>query len=157
MALTLLVALLIMLLILSIPGVHFQYCYQLSSGAGFRSSLQPSWSSLLFVFSSVVEELYGTRYQSGSISLVNVVSGFHCMRSFRFQPQFHLVHTWSATAVVSRSWHQNDKWTCIFLCVARHLPKNLIKETVATFISSQLHHFLHFTFNSLTCESYPLQ
>ena len=26
----------------------FQYCYQLSSGAGFRPSLQPSWSPLIF-------------------------------------------------------------------------------------------------------------
>jgi len=29
-----------------------------------------------------VEELYGTRYQSGSFSLINVGSGFHCLRSF---------------------------------------------------------------------------
>jgi len=32
----------------------------------------------------VVEELYGTRYQSGSFSLFNVGSGFHCLRSFSF-------------------------------------------------------------------------
>jgi hypothetical protein len=32
----------------------------------------------------VVEELYGTRYQSGSFSLINVGSGFHCLRSFFF-------------------------------------------------------------------------
>jgi hypothetical protein len=31
-----------------------------------------------------VEELYGTRYQSGSFSLNNVGSGFHCLRSFSF-------------------------------------------------------------------------
>jgi hypothetical protein len=31
-----------------------------------------------------VEELYGTRYQSGSFSLINVGSGFHCLRSFSF-------------------------------------------------------------------------
>ena len=31
-----------------------------------------------------VEELYGTRYQSGSFSLFNVGSGFHCLRSFFF-------------------------------------------------------------------------
>jgi hypothetical protein len=31
-----------------------------------------------------VEELYGTWYQSGSFSLLNVVSGFHCLRSFFF-------------------------------------------------------------------------
>ena len=29
-----------------------------------------------------VEELYGTRYQSGSYSLINVGSGFHCLHSF---------------------------------------------------------------------------
>jgi len=28
----------------------FQYCYQLSLGAGFRPSLQPSWSPLIFPF-----------------------------------------------------------------------------------------------------------
>jgi len=32
-----------------------------------------------------VEELYGTlRYQSGSFSLINVGSGFHCLRNFSF-------------------------------------------------------------------------
>jgi hypothetical protein len=31
-----------------------------------------------------VEELYGIRYQSGSLSLVNVGNGFHCLRSFFF-------------------------------------------------------------------------
>ena len=30
----------------------------------------------------MVEELYGTWYQSGSFSLINVGSGFHCLRSF---------------------------------------------------------------------------
>ena len=54
----------------------------LSSGAGFRPSLQPSWSPLVFPFLFAVEELYGTRYQSGSFSLINVGSGFHCLRSF---------------------------------------------------------------------------
>jgi len=27
-------------------------------------------------------ELYGTRYQSGSFSLINVGSGFHCLQSY---------------------------------------------------------------------------
>jgi len=36
--------------------------------------------SLLLSFA--VEELYGTRYRSGSFSLIYVGSGFHCMRSF---------------------------------------------------------------------------
>ena len=62
----------------------FQYCYLLSSGAGLRPSLQPSWSSLIFPFLFVVEVLYGTRYQSGSVSLINVGNGFHCLRSFFF-------------------------------------------------------------------------
>jgi hypothetical protein len=31
-----------------------------------------------------LEELYGTRYQSGSFSLINVGSGFHCLRNFSF-------------------------------------------------------------------------
>jgi len=31
-----------------------------------------------------MEELYGTRYQSGSFSLINVGSGIHCLRSFSF-------------------------------------------------------------------------
>ena len=43
---------------------------------------QPSWSPLIFPFLFAVEELYGTRYQSGSFSLINVGSDFHCLRSF---------------------------------------------------------------------------
>jgi len=40
---------------------------------------------------SAVEELYGTRYQSGSFSLFNVGSGFHCLRSFfLFSSSFQL-------------------------------------------------------------------
>jgi hypothetical protein len=31
-----------------------------------------------------VEELYGTRYQSGSFSLIKVGNGFHCLRNFSF-------------------------------------------------------------------------
>ena len=37
---------------------------------------------LIFPFFFAVEELYGTRYQSGSFSFINVGSGFHCLRSF---------------------------------------------------------------------------
>jgi len=37
-----------------------------------------------FSLSSVVDELYGTRYQSGSFSLINVGRGFHASRSFSF-------------------------------------------------------------------------
>jgi len=48
------------------------------------SSLQPSWFPLVFFFFFVVEEFYSTQYQSGSFSLINVGSGFHCLRSFPF-------------------------------------------------------------------------
>jgi hypothetical protein len=38
-----------------------------------------------FSFIFAVEELYGTRYQSGSFPLINVGSGFHCpLSSFSF-------------------------------------------------------------------------
>ena len=32
----------------------------------------------------LVKEFYGTRYHSGSFCLVNVGSGFHCLRNFFF-------------------------------------------------------------------------
>ena len=41
----------------------------------------PHWFFLSFF---AVEELYGTRYQSGSFSLIYVGSGFYCLRSFFF-------------------------------------------------------------------------
>jgi len=51
-----------------------------------RSHFQAKPATLLipiaFSFLFVVEELYGTRYQSGSFFLINVGSGFHCLRSF---------------------------------------------------------------------------
>ena len=52
-------------------ALAFQYYYQLSSGAGFRPSLQPSWSPLIFPFLFAMKELYGTRYQNGSSFLLN--------------------------------------------------------------------------------------
>ena len=55
-----------------------------SSGAGFMPSLQPSWSPLIFPFFFTMEKLYGTRYQSGFFSIVNVGSSFHCLCSFFF-------------------------------------------------------------------------
>jgi hypothetical protein len=54
---------------------------QLPSGAGVRLSLQPSSSHRLFFF-SLLEECYGTWYQSDSYFLINVGSGFHCLHSF---------------------------------------------------------------------------
>jgi len=66
----------------------FQYCYQLSSGAGFRPSLQPSWSPLIFPFLFAVEELiYGTRYQSGSF-LAKPQSWGAAPRFVFFPPKF---------------------------------------------------------------------
>ena len=54
----------------------------------FRSRFQAKPATLLipidFSFLFAVEELYGTRYQSGSFSLFNVGGGFHCLRSFFF-------------------------------------------------------------------------
>jgi len=44
------------------------------------NSPDPCWS----FSSSLVEEFYGTRYQSDSFSLFIVGSGFHCLRSFFF-------------------------------------------------------------------------
>ena len=37
---------------------------------------------LIIPFLFAVEEIYGTRYQSGSFSLLSVGSGFHCLRGF---------------------------------------------------------------------------
>jgi len=62
--------------------LFFSFFFQLSSGTGFRSSMQPSWSPLIFSLILLVEEFYGTRYQSGSFSFINVGSGFYCLRNF---------------------------------------------------------------------------
>ena len=53
-------------------------------------AMQPSWSPLNFPFLFTVEELYGTRYQSGSFSLIIVGSGFHCLHSFLFSSIVYL-------------------------------------------------------------------
>jgi hypothetical protein len=53
-----------------------------------RSQFQAKPATLLipidFIFLFPVEELYGTWYQSGSFSLIDVGSGCHCLRSFFF-------------------------------------------------------------------------
>jgi len=41
--------------------------------------------------SFAVEELYGTRYQSGSFSLITVWSGLHCLRRFSLSFSFLLL------------------------------------------------------------------
>ena len=70
------------LLKFSIPDVPFPVL--LSTLIRSRSQANPSWSPLIFPFLFAVEELYCTRYQSGSFSLINVGSGFYCLRSFSF-------------------------------------------------------------------------
>ena len=40
----------------------------------------------------LVKEFYGTRYHSGSFCLVNVGSGFHCLRNFFFFLFPRIVH-----------------------------------------------------------------
>ena len=53
-----------------------------------RSWFQAQPATLLITidppFLFAVEELYSTRYQSGSFSLINVGSGFHCLLVFSF-------------------------------------------------------------------------
>ena len=72
------------LLNLSIPDVHFPVLLSTLIRSQFQAKpatlLIPINFSLLFV----VEELDGTRYQSGSFSLINVGSGFQSLRSFSF-------------------------------------------------------------------------
>jgi hypothetical protein len=105
-----------LLLTMSSYKCPFQHCYHLSSGASFRPSLQPSWSPLIFPFLFAVEELYGTRYQSGSFSLINVGSGFHCLLSFYF---FFLVGSLevSCTAEPKNTAHTTWATFCRFkLC-----------------------------------------
>jgi len=102
----------------------FQYCYQLSLGAGFRPSLQPSWSPLVFPILFAVEELYDTGHQSGSFSLINVGSGFHCLRSFFYSSRIaipvgakeleSIVHSFNShvkdhTAAVHASWLKGEE------------------------------------------------
>ena len=43
------------------------------------------------LFFLLVEEFYGTQYQSGSFSFINVGSDFHCLRSsLSFQNELHV-------------------------------------------------------------------
>ena len=60
----------------------FQYYYQLSLGAGFRSSLQPSWSPLIFFFFFWLRNFIIPVPKW--LLFLNVWSGFHCLRSFFF-------------------------------------------------------------------------
>ena len=62
---------------LSIPDVPFPAI--LSTLIRRRFQVKPA---TLLIPIDLVEELYGTRYQSGSFSLINVGSGLLCPRSF---------------------------------------------------------------------------
>jgi len=65
---------------------------------GLQAYLNQLLIPIDFPFLVTVEELYGTRYQSGSFSLINVESGFHCLRSFFFYFFFEpLLSNMSAT------------------------------------------------------------
>jgi len=79
-----------LLLNLSIPDVPFPVLLSTL----IRSWFQAKPATLLiptdFPFLFAVEELYGTRYQSGSFSLNDVGSGFHCLRRF-----FCFLFSWS--------------------------------------------------------------
>jgi hypothetical protein len=55
--------------------------FQPSSEANFKSSLQTLLIPIDDFLFILVEEFYGTRYQSGSFSLIKVEYGFHCLRS----------------------------------------------------------------------------
>ena len=115
-----------LLLNLSIPVCPFQYCFQPSSGAGFRPSLQSSWSPLTFPFLFAVEELYGTRYQSGSFSLINVGSGFHCLRTFFFFLFFFSedYNCIKPSMAFERKWADQQSLDCVLSCI--HLRLNLL-------------------------------
>jgi len=69
---------------LSIPNVPFQYYYQLSSGAGFRPSLQPSWSPLIFSFPFRSGGALRHLVPKWPLFLNWCGEWFHCLHSFSF-------------------------------------------------------------------------
>ena len=80
------------------------------------------------------EELYGTRYQSGSFSLIYVGSGFQCLRSFFFFFFFF----WSRRKVAGASWlFKTDAVACcttLSMCLSSYIgwqmedPVNCVKK-----------------------------
>jgi hypothetical protein len=56
--------------------------YQVSIGAGFRPSLQPSWFPLIFLSFSRWRSFTVLVTKRGSFFLIDVGSGFYCLRSF---------------------------------------------------------------------------
>jgi len=86
-----------LLLNLSIPDMPFPVILSTLVRSRFQSKPATTWSPFSFLFA--VEELYGTRYQSGSFSLINVgSSGFHCcvifVLFFSFSIMPSLVSSW---------------------------------------------------------------
>ena len=78
-----------------------------------------------YYFFPLVEELYGTRYQSGSFSIINVGSGFHCLRRLSFSLTQSLPGNkkcWNLNWVtllfpcmgtptfLARKWHKVSPW-----------------------------------------------
>ena len=86
--------------------------------------LTPIDSRFLFA----VEELYGTRYQSGSFSLIDVGSAFHCLRSFTFfffLAKVHKTYTgafWTKATLLPSCWHNRLEvnFTRLSSLVTRH-------------------------------------
>ena len=83
------------------------------SGAGYRSSLLPTWSPLVFFSYFLVEEYNGTRYQRGSFSLINVGIDFYCLRSYLFFNSYSIIR-WSTKSVPFWRWVQNPKGPFLF-------------------------------------------
>ena len=75
----------------------------------------PYWTSLRSIWP--IPEFYGTRFQSGSFSLINVGSGLHCLRSYSlFLPQ-------SGTSPSSHT----HRFVCIVCeCAFTRMRKNFV-------------------------------
>jgi hypothetical protein len=68
----------------TIPDVPFPVLLSTLIKSRFQAKPATLFIRIDFPFLFAVEELYGTRYQCGSFSLVYVGSGSHCLRSFSF-------------------------------------------------------------------------
>ena len=103
-----------------------------------RSQFQAKPATLLipviFPFRLAVEELYSTRYQSGSFSLINVGSGFHCLRSFFF---FLFSFLKEGTDGICWRWYGSSLSTS--RCVATFKPHSTRLQICLICI----HHFLN--------------
>ena len=66
-----------------------------------------------------MEELYGTRYQIGSFSLINVGSGFHCLRRFFCFYRVHMHGQSKKRVVCKKGTHlaRASCWRCT-ICVS---------------------------------------